>query len=164
MCSETRSLWFGMCYVVSDRVIVGKVISKCFNLHLCELNSDSAEVPTITHQRSQTFSNIRVHLIWRMDSLVCQFHAWCVVIVVWYCHELNAILVVCTTGLWSLLIWITTILTTAIQISFPLCPKLQHSARWPVWSWVRKRSQGLEVGCPICPSNMKASWSTGSAF
>lgn len=38
----------------------------------------------------------------------------------------------------------------------PTASKQPHSARWPMWSWVKSGSQGHLVGCPICPSHMKA--------
>lgn len=57
------------------------------------------------------------------------------------------------------LINIDLLLLRAVQIS-PHHPKA--ATHRPLLSWVRRRSQGHGVGCPTCPSNMKAPKSAGA--
>lgn len=79
-------------------------------------------------------------------------------------HQFSSLCFLCKTSLFTqtfpfrnlILINMDSSLSRASNtLTLPTAPKQPHSARWPVWSWVRSGSQGHLVGCPICPSHMK---------
>lgn len=76
-----------------DCLTVGKVISAFLSIPVCvHTKSHWAELPTITCQRNHSHFLICWYfgaepVIWTVGNLICPFHAWCAVIVVWYWHE-----------------------------------------------------------------------------